>query len=102
MLCHGVALWTRARTYHVLGTCEMSRAAQQCPALTAASRLPSQAVKKRRFRPSLNEANLAAAGLGAEAGAGGFEYDIDELLMHREKAGIYEVLVAWAGYEDQT
>ena len=58
--------------------------------------------KKERFRPSLNEADLAAAGLGAEAGAGGFEYVIEELLRHRQKAGVYEFLVAWAGYEDQT
>ena len=58
--------------------------------------------QKGRFRPSLNEADLAAAGLGAEVGAGGFEYVIEELLRHRQTAGIYELLVAWAGYEDQT
>ena len=58
--------------------------------------------KKERIRPSLNEADLAAAGLGAEAGAGGFEYVIEELLRHRKKAGVYEFLVAWAGYEEQT
>ena len=43
---------------------------------------------------------MAAAGL--EAGAGEFEYVIEELLRHRQKAGVYEFLVAWAGYEDQT
>ena len=58
--------------------------------------------KKGRFRPSLNEADLAVAGLGAEAGAGGFDYVIEELLRHRKKAGVYEFLVAWAGYDDQT
>ena len=49
--------------------------------------------ERRRLRQSLNKAHLAAAGLGAEAGAGGFEYVIEELLRHTQKAGVYiEVL----------
>ena len=41
-------------------------------------------------------------GLGAEAAEGGFRYVIEELLRDRRKAGVYEFLVAWAGYEDQS
>ena len=45
---------------------------------------------------------MAAAGLGAEAAEGGLQYVIEELLRDRRKAGVYEFLVAWAGYEAQT
>ena len=45
---------------------------------------------------------MAAAGLGAEAAEGGLQYVIEELLRDRRKAGVYEFVVAWAGYEDQS
>ena len=45
---------------------------------------------------------MAAAGLGAEAAEGGLQYVIEELLRDRRKAGVYEFLVAWVGYEEQT
>ena len=60
--------------------------------------------QKKRFRPvpTLNEADLASAGLGAEAGEGGYQYCIEALPQHSQRAQVYQLLVAWAGYSEQT